>query len=1124
MKRRILLILSCLGVAMCAYAAARVKPSTATPALGDVAALSNKQDFARHWAVESEAPDYEVRFLGGDTVEIVAPRGLTLWRRERLSGRITVEYDACLMVDEANVPAAGEGPGTKRDRPSDLNCFWMASDPAHPDDIMKRAGWRGGIFTRCYSLRLYYMGYGGNGNTTTRFRRYDGDSRGVDDAAHRPPVLTEYTDAAHLNVPGRWRHIKATSTPQGHVEYWIDGERLVDFRDPEPLTSGWFGIRTTWSRLRVANFRYRIEAEPSVHDAAGITLRPIGGGTLGAAGTAVPASFGVPFDAGEVQPAQAFVLVPEGGDAVPLDFRALATWPDGSVKWGGFAGAVPAAEAYTLRAVQTAEAKRLDRAAAMCVVEPHANGFTVDVGVARYHFPKHPDRHFLDSVTMDGLTLVRHAALVASMQGEETPTAVQIDTVRLLRQGQRQAVVRVDGRLEGAATPTFVLHLYLTAGTPQVRMVHTFVNNIGSELSAPFGTVSTDAMLTSLGVRFDVPLRRELYNRHVAFGTGLLPEGDTAVTARAGLWHEPVQPLHGRRDLSRQRAEYRAQMAGEPIEGLDTLGERQRALVRDWAAWDGYRLSQLNDLGYTIRKRAKGPLTRRGEAGAERFMTPWVGTFAGLRAEGSAYVGDTDGGLAVTLHDFWQSCPSTLLVDGATTDEAELTVWLWSPEAEPMDLRHYDVEPHGLEAAYEDVQEGMSSPYGIARTSELTLLPVRRLRFDGTTALPSGDAAAQLAPTPEYLYARRAFGVWSLPDRSTPERAAVEDELAAWSDFYVREQDRRHWYGYWHYGDVMHAFDPERREWMYDVGGFAWDNTELASNMMLWYNFLRTGRADLWRMAVAMTRHTSEVDVHHLGPWAGLGSRHNVTHWGCGAKESRISQALWNRFYYYLSGGDDRTGDLMTAVRDADTLLYRLDPMRLAQPRELYPCTAPARLRIGPDWLGYAAGWMTEWERMGNTAYRDKMLAGMASINALPHGIFTGPKALGYDPATGIITYEGDTALQNTNHLLPIMGGFELMNELLPAVAGTEAGDGFARTWLEMCRTYREMADSVSHNTFLIPRLHAYAAYYDHDPAQRTAAWRELWGGRQTPTRFSTNGAATWALDAIYMMEVCPPE
>ena len=55
------------------------------------------------------------------------------------------------------------------------------------------------------------------------------------------------------------------------------------------------------------------------------------------------------------------------------------------------------------------------------------------------------------------------------------------------------------------------------------------------------------------------------------------------------------------------------------------------------------------------------------------------------------------------------------------------------------------------------------------------------------------------------------------------------------------------------------------------------------------------------------------------------------------------------------------------------------------QPRSEYPLHFPARLRIGPDWLAYAGNWMTEWERTGNTKYRDKIIAGMKSISALPN-------------------------------------------------------------------------------------------------------------------------------------------
>ena len=71
-----------------------------------------------------------------------------------------------------------------------------------------------------------------------------------------------------------------------------------------------------------------------------------------------------------------------------------------------------------------------------------------------------------------------------------------------------------------------------------------------------------------------------------------------------------------------------------------------------------------------------------------------------------------------------------------------------------------------------------------------------------------------------------------------------------------------------------------------------WNNTELMPNAWLWFAFLRTGRADIFRVAEAMTRNTNEVDIYHLGRFAGLGSRHNVNHWGDGAKEARHQRGV----------------------------------------------------------------------------------------------------------------------------------------------------------------------------------------------------------------------------------------
>lgn len=1082
---------------------------------GGASAL-NKKEFSKYWVVESQSPDYKVSFLG-DTLELVSPQGLTLWRKEKMTGDGIIEYDACVMNE-----------GKEGDRLSDLNCFWKASDAAFPNDIMKRKKSRNAVFANCYALQTYYVGYGGNHNTTTRFRRYKGNEAGITDTAQRPPILVEYLDSAHLLVPNRWYHIQLVCKGN-QVCYYINGERLVDFRDPEPLEAGWFGFRTTSSRTRIANFTYRSLGEND----SSVSLNWIGEAPSHEQGI----TWGVPFAKGTVS-IDKRPLLSVNEQLVPAAFFPLAYWEDGSVKWGGFSALIPCDTipvATTLRMVTEKEAdKQMKGISSTAIeVEETSQNITVKTGDLVAYFSK-SGNCVMDSLILGGTRVSEAVTLVCETEiSEEQGNGVrnnyfqsQLKQVTVEQNNNIRTVVKIEGVHQGNGREwlPFVLRCYLYAGSEQIKMVHSFVFD---------GDANVD-FIKSLGIRFTVPFREELYNRHIAFSG-----------SDNGVWSEPVQPLVGRTGLyyispeqrqqqqqprkrSTNMADYPKSLQQQQIEGTripnyDQFDKRNQELLDQWASWNDYRLSQLTDNAFSVRKRTHD-------------TNPWIGTFTSSRSSGCLFAGDVSGGLAVCLQDFWQSYPTTLEVRNACSDAAQLTVWLWSPEGEAMDLRHYDNRAHGLLASYEDVQEGLSTPYGIARTHVLQLLPSQGYKgkkdFSETTKQLSTDY--QLICTPRYLHEQRAFGVWSLPDSSTTLRANVENRLSEYVDFYKQAIEEHKWYGFWNYGDVMHAYDAVRHEWMYDIGGYAWDNTELASNMWLWYNFLRTGDEDLWRMSVAMTRHTAEVDVYHLGDLAGLGSRHNVSHWGCGAKEARISQAAWNRFYYYLTA-DERCGDLMHEVTDADQKLYTLDPMRLAQPREDYPCTAPARLRIGPDWIAYAGNWMTEWERTGNTLYRDKIIAGMKSIAALPHGIFTGPKALGYDPATGIISHEGDTSLTNTNHLLPLMGGFEIMNEMMEMIKLPE----WERTWLDLAANYR--------NGFKIPRLPAYAAYHLSDATQRDAAWKALlstWGSSTAFPAFplrtllppevpvpqlenpfvSTNSVATWSLDAIYLLEVCPKD
>lgn len=1042
-----------------------------------VSGLDARQ-FKKYWQIESESPDYRVMF-SRDTCEILSPKGLTLWRKEQMKAGMTVEYDAC-VVDE----------GRSGDRLSDMNCFWLASDP-NAKDLWARAAWRSGIFARCYTLQMYYLGYGGNHNTTTRFRRYDGDEAGVEDASKRPAILKEYTDEAHLLKANHWYHVKIESK-MGHTRYFIDGECIVDYFDPKPLERGWFGFRTTLSRIRIANFQ-AYDTPMLSYQTSGVPLH-----WLGNHGDMVPVSFGVPFAQGELKDVSKLTL----SNGIPTDAWVNASWPDGSVKWAGIAAVVPTASEQLIVNIDKNKRKNNPLQSTF-----HSSLFTssdriiVNTGRMTAYIPR-SGTFLIDSLCLNGKRVGGKASFVASTATDTFDS--DITHVEIERAGRVRKVVRVEGVHRSLTTGRkwlpFVVRLYFYQGSDLVKMVHTFIYD---------GNEQHD-MITSIGIRFHIPMQEESYNRHVALATD---EG--------GVWAEPVQLLDQGSDHSLLRT---MQMEGKTIVG-DSLPFRLRTYLKDWAQWDGFRLSQLTDNAFSIRKRATA-------------VSPWIGTFTGVHASGYVFVGDTKGGLGVALKDFWQSYPSTIEINGARGEEAVLTMWLWSPEAEPMNLCHYDTVAHGLRASYEDVQEGMNTPYGIARTSELWIFPQDGYQGKNCVAEAAKRLTkeARLLPTPEYLYEKRAFGIWSLP-KDVSDR--IEQRLKLYTDFYQKAIEQHKWYGFWNYGDIMHAYDPERHSWRYDVGGYAWDNTELATPMWLWYNFIRTGYADLFTMAEAMTRHCSEVDVYHIGPFAPLGSRHNVSHWGCGAKEARISQAAFNRFYYYLTT-DERTGDLMSAQRDADTLLCHLDPMRLAEPRNQYPCDAPARLRFGPDWLAYAGNWMTEWERFGILRYRDKIQTGLQSIAALEDGIFTGNLAKGYDPATGRITYDGDPSMRSTNHLMTIMGGFEVMNELLPLVQNK----AFERTWLDFARRYKQMAAEIRRNHFPVRRLEAYAAWQERDPKRMKSTWEALWcegdHGLQLADApyeilppevpvsqdelqgLSTNNAALWSLDAIYMSEVLP--
>jgi hypothetical protein len=838
------------------------------------------------------------------------------------------------------------------------------------------------------------------------------------------------------------------------------------------------------------------------------------------------ATLGLPWPRGQHKKDQPFHALDAKGGPLPLQTWPLAYWPDGSLKWT--AHALPAGVDASAQP-RIRPGKGAATGGAKVSVSEQADFVEVDTGVIRTRLPRQ-GAQLIHSILRDGREVLGTCTLVAQTddkpdaeQGSVTQTAFQSRIAKLTveQAGPVRAVVKVDGQHRSAAGREwlpFSVRFYFYAGAESLRVMHSFV----------FDGDDQKDFLRGIGLRFEVPLRDALYDRHVRFA------GEAA-----GLWAEGVRNLTGlRREPGAAVRE--AQLAGRATPPLEQWGAQVRKLQHRIPAWGDYTLSQLSADGFQIKKR-----TKAGHG--------WIPAAFGKRAPGSGYIGGATGGVAFGLRDFWQRHPTQLDIRNAHTDAAQVTLWMHSPEAPAMDLRFYhdglgmethEQELEGLEITYEDYEKGFGTPVGIARSSEITLwalaaTPTRERLVQMAAAV---QTPPQLAAHPARYLQAGVFGkLWSLPDRSTPTRVKIEDKLDFLFDFYKKEVEQRHWYGFWDYGDIRHTYDSDRHEWRYDVGGYAWDNSELSPDLWLWYAYLRSGRADIFRFAEAMVRHTSEVDIYHAGPFQGLGTRHNVQHWGCSAKQARISTSAYRRFYYYLTA-DERVGDVMREVLSADAKMDAVDPVRKIAGR-VDKGPWPARIGFGTDWGSVVANVLTEWERTGDKRWRDKLLRGMKGIAAMPHGFFTGSG--GYEP-----TGPNEGAFHNVSgdklsasHLSAVFGAVEMMAELVELIDEP----AFKQAWLQYCELYNAPKDqqvkalgaphgggtvlSVGHS-----RLSAYAAKQKQDKALAQRAWREFLAddprGQKTlkTTRIagplalnpvdeapwiSTNDTAQWGLAAI---------
>lgn len=834
---------------------------------------------------------------------------------------------------------------------------------------------------------------------------------------------------------------------------------------------------------------------------------------------------GVVWPQGKVTKKTAFEAVDENGNTIALQSWPLAYWPDGSVKWTGHAVVSSSTDTFYIKPV-----KKAKDTFGIIVTESHKQ-ILVDTGVLECVIEKTGDV-IVSSMSRSDKKISKNGRLVLIVQdqpdGEEAGKIVKTTMTGMIHEcliehtGRLRAVIKITGSHRSSHNETlipFTLRLYFYHQHEGIRIIHSLVYD-GDE---------NKHFIKGIGISFDVPLTEKLYNRHIRF----------ANSKDDGIFAEAVQGLTGlRRDPG--ETVRKSQREGKGISEND-IREGVAELIKYIPAFGDYTLFQGSDQSFSIRKR-----TTSGFG--------WITSAVGQRAAGLMYLGTPGGGVAFGIKNFWQSYPSQLDIRGGASDMATVTAWLWAPDAPAMDMRFYhdgmgqdtfQKQREGLDITYEDYEPGFGTAKGVARTSELMLWVVDRTP-DNKTLL---EMTAALQQPPQlmcdltYLASQKVFGGnWSLVDRSSAEKTRIEDQLDRYFDYYKKQVDYHHWYGFWNYGDFMHTYDADRHTWRYDVGGFAWDNSELSTDLWLWYYFLHTGRPDVFQVAEAMTRHTGEVDVHHLGRFAPLGSRHNVQHWGCSAKQLRISTAANRRMYYYLTC-DERVGDLMEEQVNAVEKLKEIIPGRKLPdggvPASTHT-TNMASVTFGTDWGAVSAAWLTHWERKEDAVAKQKLINSMQTIGAQPRGFFTGAGWL--DVTNGKFTLAENNFI-NVSHLNAVFGLTEICEELVALVDVPS----FTKAWVDYCRLYNASAEEQKQALGSDPgklglqqghaRLTAFAASYLKDEALAKRAWTEFYRGRfglssekgsprtitgpevlspvEEDQSVSTNAVAQWGLAAL---------
>ena len=477
------------------------------------------------------------------------------------------------------------------------------------------------------------------------------------------------------------------------------------------------------------------------------------------------ARFGSIWKKGEVTETD-FRLRNEAGEDVPVQSKAAAFWPDGSIKWA-FHEADSArmgkqvrltchGEEAVKKEAKTEEGRKKQEVSERegttgKICQETAAGWQLTSPVLSVEIPKNGDVLFRN-LKLRGKCRVEEAYLRLILEKHFKEGSVRVEKQYPGRGIVTEAVLEENGPLvwcfklsgthetvDGEKRLPFIVRLRFYGDLGRIDLQHTFL----------FDGDEQREFLKGIGIALKCPMEGQGFDRHVRMGSDY---GSFHETSSLSLvWdHKHPGPI------------YERQMAGLPLEGY--LTEEEFVRLKDVAerspVWDAYELTQDSDMHFSVRKRT-----------VEEDCC-YLDALHGRRAPGTLAFGDKNGSILLGKKDFWQKYPSGMELTDFSKDTATATMWIYAPAARAYDYRHYDHKAY-METCYEGFSDYGATPYGIANTNECSIAFSEKI-IPTEEELADFGRSVQDAPvyfaSPEYYHEHRAFGYWSLPDTGTEEK------------------------------------------------------------------------------------------------------------------------------------------------------------------------------------------------------------------------------------------------------------------------------------------------------------------------------------------------------------------